>query len=71
MTTTTVDPCVGNSHLLIEHYYTSTSALCACGSTIVLLANGQWTHRQPGAMGILCPPHECDCGQRHGVRQGA
>jgi hypothetical protein len=59
--------CVGNSRVWIEHYYSETSARCACGSTVVLLANGRWVHRSPGYMGALCPPYECECGQRHNV----
>jgi len=65
-----IDPtyCVGNSHLLIEHYYSAVSARCACGSTVIQLTNGSWTHRSPGANGIACPPYNCECGQRHNVR---
>lgn len=60
--------CVGNSHLLIEHYYSATSARCACGSTVIRKTDDTWTHRSHGAMGRACPPYDCACGQRHNVR---
>lgn len=60
--------CVGNSHALIEHYYSSISARCACGSTIVLRTDGRWVHPGVAGRGIACPPYDCACGQRHNVR---
>jgi hypothetical protein len=33
--------------------YTSTSARCQCGATIMLRTDGYWTHG--GVVGLLCP----------------
>jgi hypothetical protein len=55
--------CVGNSHALVVAEYSSTSARCACGSTLTLLANGRWVHGSTKR--VACPPYECECGRRH------
>lgn len=74
--TSTLDLCaVGlhmhSSHATIAAYYSSTSARCACGSTLVLLADGASVRRpgQPtwvhgGTHKIVCPPHYCECGEQ-------
>jgi hypothetical protein len=60
--------CVGNSHALIVHQYSLTSARCACESTLTLLENGRWVHKGVEGRGVACPPYDCACGQRHNAR---
>lgn len=63
--------CVGNSHALIVCEYSSVSARCACGSTLVSRTNGRWVHPGVGGLGIACPPYDCECGRRHNARPSA
>ena len=58
-------PCAGNLHVVVEHMRSDSTADCKCGHALIKLNCGLWVHE--ANWDSLCPPYECECGERHNV----